>query len=448
MEHVLIIGNGISGITAARWIRKLSGKSITVISSETEYFYSRTALMYIFMGHMRFKDTQPYEEGFWNKNKIDLVQDHITEINFQQKKVVSSQGRTWTYDHLILALGSKSNKFGWPGQDLDGVSGLYHISDLETMERFTRGLKRAVVVGGGLIGIEMAEMFLSRDVPVTMIVREENYWDNVLPREEAAMISKHIRDHHIDLRLSSNLQEIIDDGNGRVKGVVIKDTGERIDCGFVGLTPGVSPNVDFLRNTDIKIDKGIEVDALLQTNMPGVYAIGDCAQLKQPKHGRRSVEAVWYTGRMMGETVAHTICGDKTPYDPGIWFNSAKFLDIEYQVYGTVPNILEKDQESFFWNHPSGLKSLRIVFGKDLGHILGINLLGLRFRHDVCNKWLEQKSHVEDVLANLALAHFDPEFCDEHVDEIISHYNRQNGKDLKPNAVIDPDRSIAFIKEQ
>ena len=129
--NIAIIGNGISGITAARWIRKLSDHSITVISSESEHFYSRTALMYIYMGHMRYEDTKPYEDWFWKKNRIDLIKDHVISISTDDHSITLREGGLLKYDKLIIASGSKSNKFGWPGQDLNGVNGLYHLQDLE-----------------------------------------------------------------------------------------------------------------------------------------------------------------------------------------------------------------------------------------------------------------------------------------------------------------------------
>ena len=140
-EHIVIIGNGISGVTAARYIRKLSDKKITLISGETEYFFSRTTLMYIYMGHMRMEDTQPYENWFWKKNRIDLVFDYVAEVNTQQQVLQMKKGDTIYYDKLIIACGSTPNKFGWPGQDLDGVQGLYSYQDLEGMERYSEGGK-------------------------------------------------------------------------------------------------------------------------------------------------------------------------------------------------------------------------------------------------------------------------------------------------------------------
>lgn len=428
--HIAILGNGISGITAARFIRKLSDHRITVISAETDFFFSRTALMYIYMGHMRFTDTQPYEPWFWEKNRIELRRARIDQIDFAGKKLLPEEGDPIVYDKLILATGSTPNKFGWPGQDLEGVRGLYSYQDLEYMEAHSEGLKRAVIVGGGLIGIEMAEMFHSRHIPVTFLVRESSYWDNILPAEESAMVNRHIWEHGFDLRLSMELKEIVDDGNGRACGV-ITGNGERIDCGYVGLTAGVHPNIDFLKESALDTDRGILVDDHLQTNLPDVYAIGDCVQLRSPQSGRRSIEAVWYTGRMMGETAAHTVCGNSTIYNPGVWFNSAKFLDIEYQVYGDIPAKLPEGTKSLYWEHPDGKKSIRINYEASDGRVTGFNLMGVRYRHEVCEKWITERTPIETVLQDLGLANFDPEFYRQHETALIKIYNRQSGRNLQ-----------------
>lgn len=427
--HIVILGNGVSGITAARYIRKLSDYRITVISDEADYFFSRTALMYVYMGHMRRKDIQPYEDWFWQKNRIELLRARVDSVDFSNKQLHTSDGSIIDYDKLILATGSVSNKFGWPGQDLDGVHGLYHWQDLEAMERHSRGLRRAVIVGGGLIGIEMAEMFHSRHIPVTFLVREQSFWDIVLPPEESAMINRHITEHGIDLRLQTELKEILPDDNGKCRAVTTS-TGETIECGFVGLTAGVSPNVTFLRNTALELNRGILVDEYLHTNIPDVYAIGDCAEMRRPRPGRRPIEAIWYTGRMMGEVVAQDICGKAVAYNPGIWFNSAKFLDIEYQVYGEVQARIPDNQATLYWEHPGGKKSIRLVYDKSSGRILGFNLMGVRYRHEVCEKWIQTGAGIEAVLQQLGLANFDPEFFPQHEAELIALYNRQTGKNL------------------
>jgi NADPH-dependent 2,4-dienoyl-CoA reductase/sulfur reductase-like enzyme len=408
--HIIIIGNGVAGTNAARYIRKWSDHQITMISDETLQPFSRTALMYIYMGHLKQENTHLYEDWFWAKNRIDRRLGRVEGIDTAAKSVRLKDGSTLTYDRLIIATGSKSNKFGWPGQDLKGVHGLYHLQDLEAMEQYSPGLQRAVVVGGGLIGIEMAEMFHSRHIPVTFLVRESSFWNIVLPPEESEMINRHIIEHGIDLRLSTELDRIEDDGNGRA-GAAWTKSGERIDCGFVGLTVGVSPNIDFVRQSGtIEVNRGVLVDTHLRTSDPNIFAIGDCAELRQPMAGRRPIEAIWYTGRMMGQTVAHTICREETTYVPKLWFNSAKFLDIEYQVYGDIPAQTPAGVKSWYWEDTNGKRAVRINYDEASGAVLGFNLMGIRFRHEVCEAWILNKTPFAQVKKELKKAHFDPEF--------------------------------------
>jgi len=444
--HIAIIGNGISGITAARTLRKLSAEcQITVISGESDYFFSRTALMYVYMGHLRWQDIQPYEDDFWAKNRIALKKAWVQSIDTAQKILHYDHAESQTYDVLILAIGSQPNKFGWPGQDLGNVQGLYSMQDLAAMERASTGLNRAVIVGGGLIGIEMAEMFHSRHIPVTFLVRESSFWNGTLPAEESTMLNRHILEHGIDLRLNTELKEIVDDGTGKV-GAVLTSTGEGISCGFVGLTAGVSPNIACLKNTPIATQRGILVNEYLQTNLPDVYAIGDCAELQNPDPGRRAIEPVWYTGRMMGEHVAHHILGKKTAYQPGIWFNSAKFFDIEYQVYGHIPPQFSADENSLYWEHPGGKKSIRIVYNRQSGAVLGFNLMGIRYRQEVCERWIQQQTLLEQVLAQLSLANFDPEFFPEYESALREQYYQVFGKKIQAQAKRGLSGVLQFLK--
>ncbi|MEO1049043.1 MAG: FAD-dependent oxidoreductase [Bacteroidota bacterium] len=425
MKNVIIIGNGISGISAARHIRKLSDHNITVISAETDHFFSRTALMYIYMGHMKYENTKPYEDNFWVKNRIALVRDYVEKINVNDKSLTLKSGKTMDYDDLVLAVGSKPNKFGWPGQDLKGVSGLYSYQDLEAVEEYTKDIKRGVIVGGGLIGIELAEMLLSRNIPVTFLVREKSFWNNVLPKQESEMINRHIREHHVDLRLGHELKEILSDENGRARGIITNDD-EEIACGFVGLTAGVSPNIAFLKESEVELGRGILVNEFLETSAPGVYAVGDCAERRNPIVNRRPLEQVWYTGRMMGEVVAHTICGSRTEYKPGIWFNSAKFFDIEYQTYGHIWSELRENEEEFYWEHSSGKMCVHFVYDRESRRLLGVNTFGIRLRHEVFDRWLGEQRDMNFVMENLREANFDPEFFDRHEEAIVSAYNEQN----------------------
>jgi len=423
MKNVVVIGNGIAGISAALHIRRYSDYHITIISAESEHFYSRPALMYLYMGHLTAAHVKPYEDWFWQKNRLTLKLAYIESIDANRKTLLLQHNETMSYDTLIIASGSKSNMFGWEGQELEGVQGLYGLPDLHKMQRNTLNISRAVIVGGGLIGVEMAEMLLSRGIGVTFLVREKNYWDNVLPIEEAMMIERHLQSHGIDLRLETNLLKITADANGKAK-LVITDKGEEIPCQFVGISTGVSPNVDFLRNSGIGLNKGVLVNEFLETNVPDIYAIGDCAELIKPSVGRKAIEPVWYTGRIMGETLAKTITGTRTVYEPGVWYNSAKFFNIEYQTYGFVSNQLQPGEQTCCWQEPKKEKLLRINYSEKERNVTGVNALGIRISQKVCEKWIKEKRSIDYAMEHLQDANFEPEFSKTYHREIKEHFSR------------------------
>ena len=424
-KKVIIIGNGIAGITCARHIRKQSNFDITVISSESKYFYSRTALMYIYMGHMKQEHTKPYEDFFWEKNRINLLQAHVQQISSAENNVQLSDGTKLVYDFLVIATGSKSNKFGWPGEDLQGVQGLYNLQDLQTMEQHTKDIKHAVVVGGGLIGIETVEMLLSRNIRVSFLIREKSFWDTILPKEESEMINKIILHHKVDLQLDTELNEIKSHDSAKVTSV-ITSKGEEINCGFVALTVGVSPNISFVKNSGVETDRGVLIDNNFKTNVENIFAIGDCVQFKTPLNGRKPFEQVWYTGKMHGETAAKNIVGLNVEYQPGHWFNSAKFFDLEYQTYGLVSAQKADDENWFWWQDKKGEKGIRILWDKNTLAFKGINSFGIRLRHEICNDWLNDKTPVKTVVHQLRKANFDPEFFKGYEKEFVAAFNHQD----------------------
>ncbi|WP_203295489.1 NAD(P)/FAD-dependent oxidoreductase [Luteirhabdus pelagi] len=429
MEHIVIIGNGISGVTAARHIRKQadsSQKKITLISAEADYFFSRTALMYVYMGHMRWWDIEPYEKYFWEKNDFNLKNGYVENVDTAAKTLHFAEGDTLSYDTLIIASGSTTATFGWKGLELEGVQGLVTKQDLEALEKNAPNKQecpKAVIIGGGLIGVELAEMLRTRDIDVTFLVRENAFWTSALPKFEAELLSQHIESHHVDLRHNTELDEILGDENGRVRGVKIT-TGETLECNLVCIATGVKPAISFLQNSKIETDKGVLVNRKLETNIQNVYAIGDCAQQREPIGNRPPVEAVWYTGRMMGETVAQTICGTPWEYNPGPWFNSAKFFDIEYQTYGWVqPARRRKDFENqFHWKSADEKQFVTIAYHTESRKFLGINTFGIRMKHKTFDMWLREERDVDYVVKHLKHANFDPEFYRRFEKEIQKEF--------------------------
>ncbi|KGJ93849.1 NAD(P)/FAD-dependent oxidoreductase [Colwellia psychrerythraea] len=423
MSKLVIIGNGIAGVTVARHVRKRSDIEIMIISAETEHFFSRTALMYIFMGHMTYEHTKPYEDCFWQKNRIDLKQDYVDEINTETKVLTLASGEKIDYSQLVMATGSQSNKFGWPGQDLPGVQTLFNYQDLLLMEENSKHAKHAVIVGGGLIGVEMAEMLISRGIEVTFLVREERFWGNILPDDEAKLVQQHAEIHGVHFKFSTELNTITAGNNGRVNAITTS-TGEELACDFVGLSVGVHPSITLAAKSNMAVGRGILVNDFLETNIADVYAVGDCAEIEVVE-GRNRIEPLWYTGKMQGETLARTITGDKTKYDRGIWFNSAKFFDVEYQTYGFVANEPIDGIDSFYWQHPKENICVRITYQTDTQVVTGVNTFGIRMRHNIWQHWLSHHCTLKYVLQNLRTANFDPELFRHYEKNIITAFNKQ-----------------------
>ena len=420
MKHVVIIGNGIAGTTCARHLRKRDAQlKITLISSETAHFFSRPALMYIYMGHMTYKQSKPYEDSFWKKNNITCLMDHVKAIDTQAHTLeLLGHSETLAYDVLVLATGSQSLMLDWPNKNLRGVQGLYSYQDLEQMQQSTaKGVQEAVVVGGGLIGIELAEMLHAARIKVNFLVREEGFWRNVLPKEEAALVGKHIADQAgVRMLINKELQAFEGNASGQVEAVLCAD-GSRYSCQFAAVAIGVRPHCALAKASGIETNKGILVDKYLQTSVSDIYAIGDCAQLREAPAHRRAVEAVWYVGRMMGTHVAKVLLGSKEAYQPGMWFNSAKFFDMEYQTYGEVPAQARPDRHSLYWQDTPRRRAIRIVFDAER-RVVGCHALGIRQRHEIWQQWIGQSFKLDEVLLQLEEAGFDPEFSPRYAEAL------------------------------
>ncbi len=212
------------------------------------------------------------------------------------------------------------------------------------MEAATRGSGSggAAVVGGGLIGVEMAEMLHSRGIAVTFLVREALLHGPraCRPRSRRMVERGDPPPPASTCAAARSSPSFCPDEGGRVRALRTRG-GAEVACDFVGLTIGVEPNVGFLPGPRARDRRAASWSTTqLRTSLPEVYAAGDCAQLRPVRPGRRAIEPLWYVARRMGETVAHTICGSPLAYEPGGFFNSAKFFDLEWQIYGRVPGRL------------------------------------------------------------------------------------------------------------
>jgi NAD(P)H-nitrite reductase large subunit len=423
--HIVIIGFGISGVSVAKTLREQSNADITIVTSESRSFFSRPALMYVYLGKMRFQDILPMPSDYWEKNNVKVVLSVVEAIDSDKQQVMLDNGSILSYDKLVIATGSVPRSLGLNEYNLGGVQGFYSLQDLLLLQKSTKNIRHAAIIGGGLIGVELAEMFLSTGISFTFWIREKWFGSNFLPEEEAQLVTNYLKSKTIDIRFEREITHLEVNELGQVTSLH-SQAGEKVDTDYVCVCIGVKPNIDCLENTNIHTNHGVLVNACLQTNIPSIYAVGDCVEYAEPSFGRKSVETLWYTGKRMGEYVGTNILLDHPQrYDQGIFFNSAKFFDLEYQIYGHVPVSTEENYRSVFWKHPQKDKSIRLVYDAVSDEFLGCCVLGIRFRQEVCEKWITEKWKITEVLPALARANFDSEFSSRFEMEILNIYNNK-----------------------
>ncbi len=406
---IIVVGNGVAGITCAMTARQRDPKaSITVVSGETDYFFSRTALMYAYLDRMGRRELEPFERKTWEAQRINLVRDWVVDLDHAARTVKLAGGKTQHFDRLVLAVGARARKPAWAGLETvkDGVVNFVSMQDLDACERLTPSTKRAVVVGGGLIGIELVECLRHFGVAVTFLIREPYYWPMALGAAEAAMVQAHLLKHGVDVRTADEVKQVHADAQGRVSGITTSK-GERLDAQMLGVAIGVEPNVERLRAfKDVPaLGRGIQVNDRFETSLADVFAVGDCAEIALAD--KPLIELIWYSAKRHGAHVAGNLFGGNLAYRPPTFFNSSKFFDIEFTTVGQVQDAGD------------GVQSIYgRVAGKDISQrlvhntkgVLGFNMLGSRWNHEVLCRWVEERRSARFCLEHLAQAQFDHEF--------------------------------------
>ena len=412
----VIVGNGVCGIEAALALRAREPQSeIAVVSDEHDHFFSRPALMYVFAGQLTLQGTEPYDRRLFDRARLVRVRDRVTALDTNALTLAMASGARLGYDRVLLAVGSRARPAPWPGSDGPGVHAFVTLRDLERLDADARAGQRAVVIGGGLIVVEVAEILAHRGLRVTFVIRETWYFPVALERREAALVAEHMRGHGIDVRLGAAVDEIRRGEGGRVTAVRVG--GEDIPCDLVVAAIGVVPNTGFLAGSGIALAPGgaIEVDAALKAGAPGVWAAGDCANVDWID-GTRRPEQLWYTARDQGRAAAASMCGDPVTYRRGHWYNSAKFFDLEYTTAGWIPVSLDADNEpvaveagtrTWFHRAPGSFASERIVCRGDA--VVGFNMIGGRWNHEPLLSWIDERRPLDWVVSHLGEAQFDEE---------------------------------------
>jgi nitrite reductase [NAD(P)H] large subunit len=284
-EKLVLIGNGMAGMRTVDELLKLAPDKydITVFGAEPHGNYNRIMLSPVLAGDKSLEDIIINDLQWYQDNNITLHTGcTVTEIDRRHRIVIADDGRVADYDRLVLATGSNPVMLPIDGQDLDGVISFRDINDVNVMIETAKTHNNAVVIGGGLLGLEAANGLLLQGMNVTVVHRSGSLMSQQLDAEASVLMQQELEETGLQFLMSHDTDVLL--GNERVEKVRFKN-GDEIDADLVVMAIGVRPNIELAEKSGIECDKGIVVTDTLQTYTPNIYAVGECVQHRKQTFG-------------------------------------------------------------------------------------------------------------------------------------------------------------------
>ncbi len=284
-EKLVLIGNGMAGMRTIDELLKLSKDrfDITVFGAEPHGNYNRIMLSPVLAGDKKLEEIIIHDLDWYRENNIRLfVGKTITRIDHENHQVLADDGTVAEYDRLIIATGSKPVMPDIPGKELEGVLSFRRINDVKIMMETARTHKNAVIIGGGLLGLEAADGLLKQGMNVTVVHRNTVLMSQQLDQDAANLLRARLEESGMRFLLDYHIEALL--GENRVEKVRLKN-GQEIDADLVIMAVGVRPNIDLAQASKIPCDRGILVDDNLNTGVPGIYAVGECVQHRDKTFG-------------------------------------------------------------------------------------------------------------------------------------------------------------------
>lgn len=285
-QRLVVVGNGMAGIRTVEEVLKLAPDrfDITVFGAEPHGNYNRILLSPVLAGEKRFDDIVTHPREWYAQNGISLhAGDPVVAIDRKRRVVKSRDGLEVTYDRLLLATGSKPFVIPVPGHQLPGVIAFRDIHDVESMLDIARNHKKAVVIGGGLLGLESANGLLRQGMDVTVVHVMDSLMERQLDKPAANLLKSALEKRGMRFLLEANTAEIV--GEDRVRAIRFKD-GSEIEADLVVMAVGIRPNFDLAKSAGLHCERALVVDDTLQSlSDPRVYAVGECVQHRKNTYG-------------------------------------------------------------------------------------------------------------------------------------------------------------------
>ncbi len=284
-EKLVLIGNGMAGVRTLEELLKIAPDcyDITVFGAEPYGNYNRILLSPVLAGEKTINDIMLNDASWYAENGITLhAGKAIRKIDRRRRKVIANDGTSESYDRLLLATGSNPFVLPVPGHDLPGVITFRDIKDVDTMIDAAQRFRHAVVIGGGLLGLEAANGLKQRGMNVTVVHLMDTLMERQLDASAGGMLQQSLSERGLNFILGTETQEII--GKQRVQGVRFKD-GREISADLVVMAIGIRPNIELAKKAGIHCERGVVVNDTMQTFDPRIYAVGECVQHRRKTYG-------------------------------------------------------------------------------------------------------------------------------------------------------------------
>jgi NADPH-dependent 2,4-dienoyl-CoA reductase/sulfur reductase-like enzyme/pSer/pThr/pTyr-binding forkhead associated (FHA) protein len=383
VTEYVVIGDGAAGTTTAQYIRKRDPDGrITILSDDPNAAYYRAALTNYLIGELREDQLFAVPPDFYTRNRIERVLARVASIDTVARRItLTSGGAPVAYDRLCIAAGSTPNAPRFAGADLAGVMTMRTMQDARTfMEDLRSGrVKRAVVIGGGPLALEWAQGLRARGAEVTYILRGRDFMGGILDKTGSDLVASRLRAFGCDLRMDEEVAEVIGDKQGRVRGAMLKNSGQRIEAQLICAAIGIRMSTGFLAGSGIEINKGIPVDESMRTNVQDVFAAGDVAEVDDPLAGVKRGLGLWEPARLQGRVAGSNMGGGRTVYRMGVMYNATRLYDLDFAGIGRT---IESEGDRVISDLPKGQGTIayrKVVI--DGGKLVGSVLLGHRSEH-------------------------------------------------------------------
>lgn len=327
MKQFIIIGNSAAGIAAVEAIRKIDKTSkITVISDEEYSSYCRCLISYYLAGDIKEDKILYRPESFYKENNVELLLNKkVSRVDSKKNRIICADKTQASYDSLLIATGSSPKFPEISGIKKTGVFGFRTIKDVKDIAGLVPVTKSAVVLGGGLIGLKAAYALKKRNIDVKVIIKSKQVLSQVLDFEAAELVRKRLEENGIEVILGQDVAEVI--GEGEIKAVKL-DSGKAIAASLIVVAKGVKPNIDLVKDTEIKVKEGIIADNNLQASIPNIYAAGDAAETFDLTLGESTINAFWPMAVEQGRIAGANMAGSRIGYEGSLGMNSLEFFGL------------------------------------------------------------------------------------------------------------------------